>query len=273
MSTLSLGLTLKHSRSRGAARLVMIALADLADDDGVTSASLAEIACSARVALSTVPPALETLARLGEVDRVEAGRGKGKPTSYQINHAALWQNKAATVSSSGMDGWPETFAPWQTPLLEATSKRAVPEIPAGPQAEPDDEAGRDLKIAPEQSVDRQGPEGSDEVSFPSSLAVTPDEVIEHYSRHERPAAPQRPIPSHLPPSDVGRILAAAGVEIGDRPMLYWWQQEHKAELSALLARLGVSAEQLGAAIEASGRKMPDLARIGDLECYGAGSDG
>ena len=77
-------------------------------------------------------------------------------------------------------------------------------------------------------------------------------------------APQRLLPSHLPPGDVGTVLAALGVEEDERGRLYWWRREHKAELADLLARLKLTAEQLRDAILTSGQRQPDLRRIADI---------
>lgn len=68
-----------HSRSRGNARLVLLAIADCADDSGANAwPSLASIASKVAVSRSTAIRAVETLVDLGELQRHHAGGRRGR---------------------------------------------------------------------------------------------------------------------------------------------------------------------------------------------------
>ena len=71
------------SRSRGADRLVLLALADRADTHGVSWPGLDDIARRARVHRATVCRSLVRLKSLGEL-RVERGGGRGCSNRYHI---------------------------------------------------------------------------------------------------------------------------------------------------------------------------------------------
>lgn len=74
---------LNHSQSEGGARLVMIALADRADDTGLCWPSVMDIARRSRLSRGQVFRHLKSLEEMGELKRVKAGGG-GSTNTYQI---------------------------------------------------------------------------------------------------------------------------------------------------------------------------------------------
>jgi hypothetical protein len=73
-----------QSRSTGSDRLVLLAIADRADDDGTDAwPSVAWIARKARVSERTVQRSINTLVRLGEL-AVVRGNGVGRTSRYRV---------------------------------------------------------------------------------------------------------------------------------------------------------------------------------------------
>jgi hypothetical protein len=74
----------EHSRSALADRLVLLAIADHANNDGLDAwPSVATIARKARVGRSTAFRSIERLVELGEIT-VESGGGRGRRNCYQL---------------------------------------------------------------------------------------------------------------------------------------------------------------------------------------------
>ncbi|WP_051778788.1 hypothetical protein [Streptomyces sp. NRRL S-241] len=73
-----------QSDSRGAARLVLLAIADRADADGVAYAGTASLIRRTRAARSTVRGAVDTLLVSGELAVVEGRLGPGGETVYRL---------------------------------------------------------------------------------------------------------------------------------------------------------------------------------------------
>lgn len=76
-----------HSQSTLADRLVLIALADIADDDGVTrnSPSVEEIALKARISRAQTYRCIQSLIDKNELQKVtEGGHGTGTRSSYRV---------------------------------------------------------------------------------------------------------------------------------------------------------------------------------------------
>ncbi len=69
----------------------------------------------------------------------------------------------------------------------------------------------------------------------------------------------------IAPGDVVRVLAAAGVPPNEEMPAYWWRTEHKADLEALCRGLGITVDTCIERIANSGRAVPDLRQIADLE--------
>jgi len=77
--------------------------------------------------------------------------------------------------------------------------------------------------------------------------------------------PKRIVPSHLPPTNVGAVLAALGVQPDARGPLFWWRQEHNDALTAALDALGLpDADALIERIKESGTKIEALNSLRDL---------
>ncbi|MFE9253917.1 hypothetical protein [Streptomyces sp. NPDC006879] len=73
-----------RSESRGAARLVLLAIADRAGVDGVAYAGTASLIRRTRAARSTVRTAVDALLASGELDIVEGRTGPGGETVYRL---------------------------------------------------------------------------------------------------------------------------------------------------------------------------------------------
>ncbi|MEV0992734.1 hypothetical protein [Streptomyces sp. NPDC049949] len=73
-----------QSDSRGAARLVLLAIADRADADGVAYAGTASLIRRTHAARSTVRDAVDALLASGELAVVEGERGPGGETVYRF---------------------------------------------------------------------------------------------------------------------------------------------------------------------------------------------
>ena len=86
MSVVQLSRVLKHSRSKGSARLVLIALADVANDEGEVTAyarSQKILAQKANVDPGSVRRAIDKLLELEEIEVLRLGDGR-KPSDYRI---------------------------------------------------------------------------------------------------------------------------------------------------------------------------------------------
>jgi hypothetical protein len=86
VSVRQMSLVFEHSRSRGAARLVLLALADVAADDGQVTAyrrSQSVLARKANVSPESVRRALAELIALGEVELLVRGGGRRR-SDYRL---------------------------------------------------------------------------------------------------------------------------------------------------------------------------------------------
>lgn len=259
MSGRATGWVFDHARAVGAARLVLLAMADSADHRGRVSISREDLSELARIDLRTVGRCLAWLQEAGEITVESRANGPGSPTCYRINMAQEGRHAPDNVRDTGQD------APVTHDLPEPTPDRAAPEWePAGPPAAmpkgplfPDDGA-----MAPGEDG-RGGEKAPEEEPFaaPAGFVVWRSNV----APQNAPARPARVLPRHLPPGDLGQVLAALGVREGPRGLLYWWQREHKVELAALLDRLGLDVSELTARIEENHVSAPDLGRVADIE--------
>lgn len=91
------------SPSEGLSRLVLIALADYADDDGVCWPAIASIAKKARCAESTVHRALKRLAESGEIEIHLNAKDKGV-NLYRLVAAAGEQLRLGVSAAEGSHG-------------------------------------------------------------------------------------------------------------------------------------------------------------------------
>jgi hypothetical protein len=79
-----------------------------------------------------------------------------------------------------------------------------------------------------------------------------------------PPSPRPSMPPQFPLGDIGRILVAARVDPLARGALYWFRGEHRDDLNSLTRDTGLTVDQIVAAVIASGRARPDLARLAAL---------
>lgn len=250
----------EHARAMGAARLVLLAMADSADHRGRVSISREDLSALARIDLRTVGRCLAWLQEVGEITVESRANGPGSPTCYRINMAQEGRHAPDEARDTGQD------APVTHDLPEPAPDRAAPERePAVPPVTvpegllfPDDGA---MVPGEDGGGDEQAPEEEPFAVPPDFFARRPgvDPAL------TAPARPARVLPRHLPPGDLGQVLAALGVREGPRGLLYWWQREHKAELAALLDRIGLGVADLVARIEENHVSAPDLARVADIE--------
>jgi hypothetical protein len=117
MSVRVMTLVFRESESTGAARLVLLALADVASEDGEVTAykrSYSTLATKAKVNASTVRKAIRSLEELSELRVVTVGIGRTK-ADYQIELPGLRVGDTPTLSSpdaqSGVGERPTQSAP------------------------------------------------------------------------------------------------------------------------------------------------------------------
>jgi hypothetical protein len=84
MSVRVLSLVLRHSQAKLGARLVLIALADAAHDDGVAWLDQDAIAAKANLSTSQTRRALRDLELMGEVETRKAQRGRRRINVYRV---------------------------------------------------------------------------------------------------------------------------------------------------------------------------------------------
>lgn len=248
-----------HARAMGAARLVLLAMADSADHRGRVSISREDLSALARIDLRTVGRCLAWLQEVGEITVESRANGPGSPTCYRINMAQEGQTAPDKARDTGQD------APVMHDLPEPAPDRAAPERePAVPPA-----TTPEGLLFPDHGAMATGEDGGEDEQAPEEepFAAPPGFVVwrSNVAPQNAPARPARVLPRHLPPGDLGQVLAALGVREGPRGLLYWWQREHKAELAALLDRLGIGVAELVARIEENHVSAPDLARVADIE--------
>lgn len=287
------------------ARLVLLCLADHAAYNGRAEMSLPQIADCCGLSVRSVQRVIGALFQAELIDVLESGMGNGKTPVYAVltstRAVAIPDNRGARkhVETREPRLIPSVSHETGQILREASQDEAETadtdahqirqnskhdiytyEIPAGLQADPGPQPARDLNTAAGAPDGRQVPEGAEGVppvspvdapappvaggGVPSGAMASHHEI---YRVDPMPPLPKpaRMIPHFLPPNDVGRILMAAGAELGDLETLYWWRSEHKAELATLLSGLGLTVERAIAAIEENGRKVPGIRRIADLE--------
>ncbi|MER7963819.1 helix-turn-helix domain-containing protein [Streptomyces ardesiacus] len=105
----------EHSSSRGAARLVLLSIADrVADEQCVSWASLSSLAKRTNASVSTVREAIERLADAGELEQLDDLVGPQRSTVYRLPLAA------------------EAVARALREQREETGDTAAPDEPAGP---------------------------------------------------------------------------------------------------------------------------------------------
>lgn len=103
MSNAAINAVVERSRSRGIARLVLVLLADRADDSGKTWCGTRDIAARANIGRANVARVLKELCGLGEL-AVEHGAGRHGTHVYRISPGIMakpHQDEAASPRSEG----------------------------------------------------------------------------------------------------------------------------------------------------------------------------
>lgn len=130
MSLQAMRLVWEHSRSTGVTRLVLLAMADSADAEGVVASfprSQSHFAAKAAVSVSTVRRAIERLDAMGELVVLTKGDGR-RSASYRLTLTEDTQG-AHTEQAGGAERTP-------TPVTENTQgvQPAPPIIPVLPES-------------------------------------------------------------------------------------------------------------------------------------------
>ncbi|MER6504421.1 helix-turn-helix domain-containing protein [Streptomyces sp. NPDC001455] len=127
----------EHSSSRGAARLVLLSIADrVADEQCVSWASLSSLAKRTRASVSTVREAIDRLVDAGELEQLDDLTGPQRSTVYRMPLAAqavadAERGQAEDADQSSMDK-PEAGLTLRISALRryGIRPREVPESPA-----------------------------------------------------------------------------------------------------------------------------------------------
>lgn len=127
-----------RSESRNGARLVMLALADRADDNGLAWPSIDDLAERTKLSPRSVQKAIATLIEIGELD-VENGGGRHRSNRYRIVPKPRTLDGVTDEEPRTSDGvsTEETpnFAP-ETPNFEAETPNFEPGNPVQSSPEP-----------------------------------------------------------------------------------------------------------------------------------------
>lgn len=141
MSNRSLDAVFQHSKAKGSARLILLAMADEASDEGLLTAyrrSLSWLAHKANVDKATAKRAVATLVELGEVQVLVVGDGRTQ-SDYRLLLPGL---KTAAGNEGGHPAPPAPMAAPRRPprVRKASTEGAVecpPHQPLGNPVEPE----------------------------------------------------------------------------------------------------------------------------------------
>lgn len=170
----------EHSRARGNARFVLLAIADCANDEGSNAyPSMAKLTQKTSLAERTVQTAISALVKLGEL-KVERNRGPHGTNRYRI------------ISTPAESAPPQNLhppKPNRRAKQAAQAKAADPAESAAPAnpAPPQNPRLTPAESAPEPSVNRQLKNSSSKSSstgkrgarIPDNFTVTPEMVAWH----------------------------------------------------------------------------------------------
>ncbi|MDX3835888.1 helix-turn-helix domain-containing protein [Streptomyces europaeiscabiei] len=153
----------EHSSSRGAARLVLLSIADrVADDQCISWASLSSLAKRTRASVSTVREAIERLILAGELEQVDDLVGPQRSTVYRLPLTAEAVAQARREQEEDGDAGAASDEPAAPPELRLSAlrrygirPREVPESPARVRKPAVPETGRSRrKPAPRRTGNR-----------------------------------------------------------------------------------------------------------------------
>lgn len=246
----------ERSSATDSALLVLMAIAEAADADGRARIEHRTIARRARIHHTTVARAIRALEGLGEIT-VETPAAGRRPATYIVK---LPLGEAFTQPSEFSDT--AGHVPGDT----------GPGTPAAPSP-----AHAEGRLPPDDApASQDGADGTDDdpdfedmplpvVDIPS-FAVYRPRVRSDAPPPTPVPTPQRIVPSHLPPTDVGAVLAALGTQADIRGPLFWWRTEHRDALEDVMKALGVrDAQALISMIEAQGARAESLRSLSDLQ--------
>lgn len=134
MSVLQISLVFRSSRSKGSARLVLLALADVANDEGEITAyarSQRILAQKANVDQGSVRRAIDKLEELGELKVLSVGDGR-QPSDYRIMLGEGAQDEGAQSAAPG----PAGRAPSPGDTRAQGAQAAAPITPSLPGVDP-----------------------------------------------------------------------------------------------------------------------------------------
>ncbi|KUN02105.1 DNA-binding protein [Streptomyces yokosukanensis] len=128
----------EHSTSKGAARLVLLSIADrVADDQCVSWASLSSLAKRTRASASTVREAVDRLVDAGELEQLDDLMGPQRSTVYRLPLAAVAVAQTLQEQQEEDSDAAASDEPAATPKLRLSAlrrygirPREVPESPA-----------------------------------------------------------------------------------------------------------------------------------------------
>lgn len=248
-----------ESNTTGSALLVHLALADCAVN-GVAKATHENLAALSRLSVASVARAIAHLVEMEEIE-------------------ILWPKSGSRPAQIAVLPWPSKSQSRQSELKEAKSPpvfRTTPTIGPADHSIIAPHTPLMQKLTAEMllhgrfqpSLDESGPT---EIIDPLLDAIMREPGEPLGGAYSAPAAIQPVEPPRTPPAmliapgDVGRVLKAAGVPPNEEMPAYWWRSDHKADLADLCNRLGITVDGCIARITRSGRTMPELRRIGELE--------
>lgn len=269
----------EKSNAGDSALLVLLAIAEAADKTGVVTIEQRAIAARARVHVSTVGRAIRILNDIGELRTIVPASGR-RPARYFIN-VPLGDaiGKQDTISARRATGDAASGSP--PPLPHVAAEGMLPpddaeqapgrgggtdDIPAGPHRHVEPGGGKALSGAAVTTGLQTGPEGarSEPPSAPPDAGGGALYQSTRMSEVRSSMVAPRAVPSHLPPHEVGQILAALGVKPDHRGPLFWWRSEHKRDLGDVLALMGKTSAEVVQEIQDRGIRADTMISFADL---------
>ena len=213
-----------RSASKGSARLVLLALADVANDEGEVTAykrSHRILAAKANIDAKTVPRAIAALVDLGEVVVLEAGAGR-RSADYRITLPAETPHDAGTPSDAPPDPAPRGDTPRTTRGQTPSDAGSI--IPSPPSSSAPSQSRLDLVVPDPFDVfwdawprDRRVAKKDARTAWDRALkaGATPDDIIAGARRYaeetaDRPAAERRFVKTPAPWLNGSRWLDEPG---------------------------------------------------------------
>ncbi|MGW7363945.1 helix-turn-helix domain-containing protein [Streptomyces sp. NPDC054841] len=148
----------EHSSSRGAARLVLLSIADrVADEQCVSWASLSSLAKRTRASVSTVREAIDRLVDAGELEQLDDLLGPQRSTVYRLPLAAVAVAQALRAQQQGEEGDSDTAASDEPAVPLKLRLSALRRFGIRPREVPDSPARVRKPAVPETGRSRRKP--------------------------------------------------------------------------------------------------------------------